>query len=257
MNCKETQEVIHGYLDGELDLVRSLELEQHLKDCPTCARAQRSQESLRTAIAGGGLYFNAPPDLQSRVRSAVRQASMAEVRLEGRQRRWNWNWRSVLAPLGATAALLLVALPLLTGHSTRDRLLDEIVSAHVRSLMAETSHLTDVASSNQHTVKPWFTGKLPFAPPVTDLSVQGFPLIGGRLDYVEEHSVAALIYQRRQHFINLFIWPTTAEKSSGQEAWTRRGYNVVHWNEGGMAYWAVSDVNMGDLREFVRLVAGK
>jgi anti-sigma factor RsiW len=257
MNCKETKEVIHGYLDGELDLVRSLAIEEHLKDCPGCAREHRQLQSLRMAIADNSPYFNAPNGLESRVRSVVRQASKAECRGQGRPWRWNLGWPTILTPLAAAALVLLVALPLVKQNSAESRLTGEIVSAHVRSLMADTSHLTDVASSDQHTVKPWFTGKLPFSPTVTDLAPQGFPLVGGRLDYVGEHPVAALVYQRRKHFINLFIWPSARTTSSDPETQARQGYNVVHWSQGGMAYWAVSDVSLGDLREFVRLARGE
>jgi len=251
MNCNETKEIIHGYLDGEVDPVRSIAVEQHLKDCAACAAAHRELQSLRTAIGQGSLYFNAPKGLEKRVRSAVRQASKAEGRKEGGRQRWNWNWRAILAPLAATALLLLIALPILTRHSADDQLTREIVGAHVRSLMADNLHLTDVASSDQHTVKPWFTGKLNFSPPVSDLASQGFPLLGGRLDYIEEHPVAALVYQRRKHFINLFIWP---EKSgSSRELRTPQGYNVIHSHHEGMTYWAISDMNSGELREFLKL----
>jgi anti-sigma factor RsiW len=251
MNCNETEEIIHGYLDGEVDPVRSMAIEQHLKDCAACAAAHREQQSLRTVIAKGSLYFNAPKGLEKRVRSAVRQASKAEGRTEGARQRWNWNWRAILSPLAATALLLLIALPILTRHSADDQLTREVVRAHQRSLMANKLHLTDVASSDHHTVKPWFIGKLDFSPPVTDLASQGFPLQGGRLDYIEERPVAALVYQRRLHVINLFIWP---EKSgSSRELRTPQGYNVIHSNHEGMAYWAISDMNSGELREFLKL----
>jgi len=245
--------VIHGYLDGELDLVRSLAVEQHLKDCPVCAQAHREQQALRAAVAGGSLYFNVPKGLEKRVRSAVRQASRAEARAEGRHRPWNWNWPTILYPIAAAALVLIIAQPIIMGRSGQNRLIEEIVSAHVRSVMADTSHLTDVSSSDRHTVKPWFTGKLPFSPPVTDLSAQGFPLIGGRLDYVGDRPVAALVYQRRQHWINLFIWPLTRDTKSGEEVWTQKGYHIIHWTEGSMACWAVSDVSLGDLRLFQQL----
>ena len=252
MNCKEIQEVIHGYLDGELDLVHNLAVEQHLHECAACARCYAGEQSLRKVIAGRSLYFEAPKGLEKRVRSAVRHAS----KMESRRWRWlwegNWTWPRVLAPLAVAALAILIALPIVLRPSTEDRLTQEIVSGHVRSLMA--NHLTDVASTDQHTVKPWFAGKLLFSPPVADLAQQGFPLIGGRLDYVENHPVAALVYQRRQHVINLFIWPATRNSSTAEDFRMRQGYNVIHWSQGGMEHWAVSDVNRGDLGEFMRLL---
>jgi anti-sigma factor RsiW len=256
MNCKDIEEVIHGYLDGEIDLVRSLAIEEHLKNCPGCARLHRERQSLRTGIAGGSLYLHAPKALERRVRSALRQASRAEARPENRHGRWNWTWPRVLAPLATTALVLLIALPFVTLHSAENRLLEQVVSAHVRSLMADTSHLTDVASSDQHTVKPWFTGKLTFSPSVADFAARGFPLVGGRLDYIGDRPVAALVYQRRKHFINLFIWPATGTATSVAEIQTRQGYNIIHWKKAGMVHWTVSDVNLGDLREFVQLARG-
>ena len=252
MNCRETEEFIHGYLDGELDPVHNLAVEQHLQECGACARSYRGQQSLRKAMASRSLYFEAPKGLEKRVRSAVRQSSKAESPSRRWRWQWNWTWPRVLAPLAGAALVILIALPLIMRPSAEDRLTQEIVSGHVRSLMA--SHLTDVPSTDQHTVKPWFNGKLPFSPPVTDPAAQGFPLIGGRLDYVENHPVAAVVYQRRKHFINLFIWPLTRNSSTAEDFRTQQGYNVIHWCQGGMEYWAVSDVNQGDLREFVRLV---
>jgi anti-sigma factor RsiW len=252
MNCKETKEIIHAYLDDELDPVQSLAVEQHLEECAACARACQEQQSLRKVMAGGSLYFEAPKVLEKRVRSAVRRASKAE------SPRWRWRWDTswawprVLAPLAVAALVILIALPMVMRPSMEDRLTQEIVSGHLRSLMA--SHLVDVASSDQHTVKPWFNGKLPFSPPVTDLAAQGFPLVGGRLDYVEYHQVAALVYQPRKHFINLFVWPSTGNSSTAEDFRTQQGYNVIHWSQGGMEFWAVSDMNRGDLGNFVRLV---
>jgi anti-sigma factor RsiW len=250
MNCKETQAIIHGYLDGELDVVHNLAVEQHLEECAACARSLQGQQSLRKVMSGGSLYFEAPQGLEKRLRSAVRQASNAESRRWSW--RWDWRWTRVLAPLAAAAVVLLIAMPLVMRTSTEDRLSQEIVSSHVRSLMA--SHLTDVASTDQHTVKPWFNGKLPFSPPVTDPAAQGFPLIGGRLDYVENHPVAALVYQHRKHFINLFIWPSTRTSSTAEELRTQQGYNTIHWSQGGMEFWAASDMNQGDLKDFVQLL---
>ena len=254
MNCEETKEFIHGYIDGELDVVHNLALEQHLRECAACARSCQEQQSLRKVMAGRSLYFEAPRALENRVRFAVRQASKAESPRWRWRWEWNWAWPRVLAPLAGAALVMLIALPIILHTSTEDRLTQEIVSGHVRSLMA--NHLTDIASSDQHTVKPWFNGKLPFSPPVTDLAPQGFPLIGGRLDVVENQPVAALVYQHRKHFINLFIWPSTRNSSTPEHFQRQQGYHVIHWSQGGMEHWAVSDMNQGDLRDFVRLVRG-
>ncbi|MBV8858663.1 MAG: anti-sigma factor [Acidobacteria bacterium] len=246
MSCRETQNLLHGYVDGELDLLNSLRVEGHLQDCPACAHEHRNQHALRTALRTNSLYFNAPTKLQKRVAANLRAAAKGEPEPRA------WPWRR-LAFAGALAVVTVVALGLLfiPSRPAREELLaQEVVSGHVRSLMA--SHLTDVVSTDQHTVKPWFDGKLDFSPQVTDLSAQGFPLAGGRLDYVGDRPVAALVYQRRQHFINLFTWPEAPESGGGSRVASRQGYNLVYWHRAGMAYWAVSDLNLSELQEFSR-----
>jgi anti-sigma factor RsiW len=156
------------------------------------------------------------------------------------------------APLAAAALVLFTLVPFLRGPSTEEILTREVVSGHVRSLMA--NHLADVPSSDQHTVKPWFNGKLDFSPPVEDLAKQGFPLIGGRLDYLDNRPVAALIYQRQKHFINLFIWPSGSDSDVETKTTSHQGYNLFHWTKSGMTYWAASDLNNAELQEFVQLV---
>jgi len=158
------------------------------------------------------------------------------------------------APLAAAALVLFTLVPFLRGPSTEEILTREVVSGHVRSLMA--NHLADVPSSDQHTVKPWFNGKLDFSPPVQDLATQGFPLVGGRLDYLDNRPVAALIYQRAKHLINVFIWPSSESSDSGIKSETRQGYHVFHWTRSGMTYWAVSDLEESQLQEFVHRFAG-
>ena len=156
------------------------------------------------------------------------------------------------APLAAAALVLFTLVPFLHGPSTEEILTREVVSGHVRSLMA--NHLTDVPSSDRHTVKPWFNGKLDFSPPVQDFVKQGFPLVGGRLDYLNNRPAAALVYARDKHLINLFIWPSSDSSDAGTKSETRQGYHVFHWTRSGMTYWAVSDVEKSQLQEFVQLV---
>jgi mycothiol system anti-sigma-R factor len=249
MPCEDFQLRLHGYLDGELDPVGSTEVERHMKDCPSCAKAYENQLALRSAISNASLYTEAPAGLRKRVRAAVRRESDAEVKVHV----FSWRWLSIGAPLLATAAVIVLVIGLAPRFSrpTEEALLtQEIISSHVRSLMV--NHLTDVASTDQHTVKPWFNGKLDFSPPVKDLAAQEFPLIGGRLDYLDGRSVAALVFQRHKHVINLFIWPAKETDSQPAPFTPSQGYNLIHWSQSGMTFWAVSDLNEKELMEFVQ-----
>jgi anti-sigma factor RsiW len=244
LNCQETQTLLHGYLDGELDLVNSLQVEQHLQGCQSCSQEQANNQKLRDALRGGGLYFKAPPSLRKRVQSSVAQAS--RDRAAPRAARWI----GTAAVLASVVIVTWVVARGLARPSADDLLAQEVVASHVRSLMP--AHLTDVASTDQHTVKPWFAGKLDFSPLVVDLADQGFPLIGGRLDYLDNQPVAALIYRRQLHVINLFIWPSTS--TAGTQVEARQGYQLVHWSQSGMEYWAVSDLNAAELQMFAQLL---
>ena len=248
MICKDAQNLINGYVDGELDLIRNLEIERHIQDCALCTQDYKNQQVLSNAIKTGSLYFKAPADLRRRIQLSLRKAAKAEA---GRRMLPKW-WFNIAAPMAAAAVILLALVPFLRGPSADDLLAGEVISSHVRSLMA--SHLADVSSSDQHTVKPWFAGKLNFSPPVEDLAKQGFPLIGGRLDYLEDRPVAALIYQRQKHFINLFIWPSGSDSDVETKTVLRQGYNLFHWTRSGMTFWAVSDLNNAELQKFVQLV---
>jgi anti-sigma factor RsiW len=258
VSCQENSTLIHGYLDGELDLVNTLRIEDHLRECASCAKTYRNLQTLRSAVRGGGLYFQPAGDMVERLHSALQEAAGVGWRVPTsmreaakRPRLWTWQAMAGLAACLAIGAVVLFRFaPRASGPSQGDPVAEEVLASHVRSLMG--NHLTDVPSSDQHTVKPWFNGKLDFSPPVRDLSAQGFPLVGGRLDYLEERPVAALVYQRRKHFINLFIWPSP--KDSGKRVVMQQGYNMHHWAESGMTYWAVSDLNNSELEEFVRLI---
>jgi anti-sigma factor RsiW len=251
LNCREIQTLIHGHVDGELDLMKSLEIEQHLQECPECAQAHASLQAIRAAIKDGSLYSQAPPDLAMRVRSSVRRASGAN-----RTRRVR---PGPLLAVAASLALILVAgwglARVLLARPDDAFLTQELVAGHVRSQMLPSRRF-DVASSDPHTVKPWFEGKLDFAPPVKDLAGEGFPLVGGRLDYLHDRPVAALVYQRRKHSINLFIWPSTPGDEAAPSKASRQGFHLIRWTGSGMTYWAVSDLNEGELQEFVRMMQG-
>jgi anti-sigma factor RsiW len=251
VNCQLCQEFLHAWLDSELDLVRHLEMETHLAECPTCARACEQQQALQSALRTAALRFEAPPGLRQSVRSSLRQADSGPRTFP--MARW--------PVLRAAAALVLVALGtgvavyLASTPASEDRLAQEVVSAHARSLQADLAgHLTDIPSTDQHEVKPWFDGKVDYAVQVHNLDQHGFPLVGGRLDYLNDRPVAALVYQRRKHRINLFQWPAARQADTAPRLVRQRNYRLYHWNKGGMTYQVVSDLNDAELQAFVELV---
>jgi anti-sigma factor RsiW len=251
LSCQRAAELNHGYLDSELDLARSLEVEQHMRECEVCARAYHNQITLRSSLKDESLYYRAPEKLKKRIQSSLRNEAKSEVS----PRAFAWRWLTVGASL---AFMLLIGLVVWRVAPSRVNpsvdLAQEIVSNHVRSLLPGGSHLTDVLSSDQHTVKPWFDGKVDFAPPVKDFASQDFRLYGGRLEYLNNRTVATLIYQRRLHYINLYIWPAEQAGATGEVTTQRQGYNLIHWTSSGMSYWAISDLNSVELHEFARLV---
>jgi anti-sigma factor RsiW len=257
VSCKLTQRFVPGYLDGELDLSRIIEMETHLQVCGECARELERLQALRAALQHGALAYAAPEGLRERIQSSLRTSAPTEAR----ERASGWHpfqflrWAGALAVLALCAVTAWQLLPGLRGPTNDQRLAAEVLTSHVRSL--EASHLLDVASTDQHTVKPWFDGRLDFSPPVEDLASDDFPLVGGRLDYLEGHQVAALVYQRRKHFINVFVWPGTAGSISTQTLQQQQGYNMTRWSRGGFQFWAVSDVNAQDLSDFVRLLQAR
>ena len=251
MHCAESKQAVGQYHDGELDAASADALRQHLSECASCAMLSDQHARLRSTVRDGATYFTAPHELRARVTQLPRKSA------------WSWSWlrRRVQLPswafagaLAAAVALSVVGTLTLIQRESPDALAREVVANHVRALMVD--HLADVASSDQHTVKPWFAGKLDFSPPVHDLASDGFELVGGRLDYLDGKAVAALVYQRRQHRINVFVLPV-AGTAPGDLTRSIHGYNVIAWNEAGMQMWAVSDLNVLELDRLHRLLQAK
>jgi len=272
MNCDEATDLMDAYLDGELDPFTCQKIEQHMRDCRKCEQASEEHTALSHAISRGAPYYKAPDELRQRVDSSLRDAIGAEdtrsaarenqllVKRPRAEKRFvpsemPWNWLALAAAIILSAVIVSSLLPRLKQPGSDQFLATQLIASHVRSLMA--NHLTDVASSEQHTVKPWLDAKLDFAPPVIDLSREGFPLIGGRLDYLDNRPVAALVYQRRKHFINLFVWPKTPEITETEKTITRQGYHLHHWTDSDFNYWAVSDMSEKELQEFKQLFEGQ
>jgi len=269
MNCEQATDLMDGFLDGELDPITSQAIEQHLRDCHNCEQAYKAHTALTQAISRGTPYYKAPRGLRERIQSSLREEIAEQptrtVAPDARRQSATkqpeprsilfgtaWNWLALAAAIVFAAIIAWNLLPGLQRSDAEQFLATQLIASHVRSLMA--NHLADVASSDQHTVKPWLDAKLDFAPPVVDLTSAGFPLIGGRLDYLDNRPVAALIYQRRKHFINLFVWPASdASRRTAAKEISRQGYHLLHWIEGDFNYWAVSDVNKEDLQNFQRL----
>lgn len=240
--CDKTL-LLQAEFDGELGAAESAALAEHRAHCPVCAENWRLLATSRAAIEDATRH-EAPTALRQSLERRLAPAAAHGPSMR-RRRGWGLGREALSFGLGAAlaASLALVLLP-----RSNDSLVASVVDDHVRSL--EPGHLTDVLSTDQHTVKPWFDGRLDFAPPVKNFASQGFPLVGGRLDYLGGHAVAALAYTHGKHPINLFVWPERGE-AEAPVASERNGYNVVHWREGGMAFWAVSDVEEDQLEAFV------
>jgi anti-sigma factor RsiW len=251
MTCDDVERLAGAYVDGELDLERALALEAHVAGCAACAaRLEQTRALVRTLQAAP--YFRAPAGLAERIRTtkapaAAPQSIRTPDAVRPRHRR-SWLWLATAASFAVVS--LAVAGMLYRRSAADDALTQAVIEGHVRSLMA--SHLTDVESSDRHTVKPWFAGRIDFSPAVVDLASDGFPLVGGRLDYIDHHAAAALIYKRREHVINVFIWPAESGSASHTTRSDPRGYHVTSWTNAGMTVWAVSDLALDELDVFAQ-----
>ena len=247
MEHKEAIELLPAYLDQELGISDAMAVERHLSSCSECQHEYAEQSGVSAQLKKNAAYFDAPPHLAQRIKMSLPSDRSHSTPFKG----WRFNWLNAGAVMVALLAVvwsggLYLALP-----SAQDRLMEDLISSHVRSLQVD--HLSDVVSSDKHTVKPWFNGKLDFSPPVFDLASQGFPLVGGRLDYLNGRTVAVLIYRHNQHPINLYVWPST-DRDAAPQVQGRQGYHLIRWAAGGMVYWVVSDLATNELELFVRTV---
>jgi anti-sigma factor RsiW len=250
MTCEESSRLLPGYFDGELDLVHTLEIEEHVRGCAACSRALEGDRALRSAFTRADLRFAVPARLEKNVRAAVSRAMPKEFP----PRKNNWQWAFATAAMALFAVLAWRLLPI-AQQPGPNAMAEEAIANHIRSLMP--GHLSDVESTDQHTVKPWFDGRVDFSPPVENFAGQGFPLIGGRLDYLGHRPAAALVYQRRKHYINVFLAPAPGKADGREPLVTSQGYSALAWTRGAMSYWVVSDLNPMELEEFASLLRGE
>jgi anti-sigma factor RsiW len=244
MTCEEARELLHALVDGELDAGHARQVEAHVAGCARCAAALRGHRQLREALAAPALRFEAPAALRRKIKSALPKSRAAST--DRRTLLKGFAMGTALSAIAATGVVVMV----LRGNE-EDRALGEVLSAHLRSLQAE--HLTDVLSTDQHTVKPWFNGRIDLSPPVVDLTAQGFTLIGGRLDTIDGRPVAAIVYKRRAHVINLFVAPGPPPIAS--RVTSTQGFNIRRWGDQGLDLTAVSDINADELQEFAEKFA--
>lgn len=237
--CPDKLLLIHGFLDGELDAANSIELEAHLRGCAGCRAEVARMEAVRAKLAMHDLAWRAPAELARRIDREIDAIAPARPAAKPRRR----GLAALATGLAAALALVLVVPPFLYRDTQ-----DELVASHVRSLLA--AHLVDVPNSDRHIVKPWFNGRIDFVPAVPDLTAQGYPLAGGRLDYVDGKVIAAIVYHRRLHPINLFVRPAPSTALPFATTSQQEGYNIVRWRAKGLEYWAISDLNAKELGEF-------
>jgi anti-sigma factor RsiW len=243
MNC--SRDLIEAYMDEELDPGLRVSVEEHLSGCQSCSEIYARFREQSAEIRSAAPYYTAPAQLERSIRDSLRRAAANESKATANNP--PWRWLAIAASILLTISVSWNMRPSSEGIAERDAIAQSILADHVRSLIG--THLLDVPSTDQHTVKPWFNGKLDFSPEVKDFAAQGFPLIGGRLDYLMDRTVAALVYGRRQHIINVFTWPAGPAPTT-QRQFSRNGYNAIHWSHGSMTFWAVSDVALPELAQF-------
>ncbi|PRC90808.1 anti-sigma factor family protein [Solimicrobium silvestre] len=248
MDCNESQKLMSAYLDEELDPSSAAKYAEHLLSCTACNSQYEELLRLGSTLKTHSTNYTAPSHLRYRI-----QADLDALKPRKKSsRKWSWAWINFGVASACSFAFALTMSLYLAVPSEADRLDQEIVASHYRSLLA--NHLADVASSDHHTVKPWFSGKLDYSPPVFDFVDQGFTLLGGRLDYVNQRSVAALAYRHDKHLINLFVWPDKSQNESPAKNTSMQGFHLLEWTHSGMAYRAISDMNAQELANFRALL---
>lgn len=273
MDCTQSQSLLHGYLDQELDLTSTTAIDHHLASCAACRAAFEQESTLRSGVRRYAQYHAAPAALSQRIRAQADRAAISIRTGEKPRRRWfrggqgstlgaaiaaTWRqtgqWLKIGTAIAATAGITWTAALQLHAPASYEVMAEQVVTGHARSIL--TGHIADVASSDRHTVKPWLSAKLDFSPPVADLTAGGFPLIGGRLDYLDNRPVAVLVFRRRQHLIDLFVWPDAKfAHTLPTQVLAKQGYHIFHWRDAGMTFWAISDLDAAELRTFAESYA--
>jgi anti-sigma factor RsiW len=254
MNCAEFEVLLHALIDGELDAGHARELEAHTATCSACAEKLASFRTMREAMSGAALKETAPAHLRTRIETALAVPRSRVISMRDFFKPTRRSFFGGFAVGSALSAAVAASLVLTVIRNNQEQTIaDEVVSAHVRSLQA--GHLMDVATSDQHTVKPWFNGRVDVAPPVVDLTAESFTLLGGRLDYIDSEPVAAIVYQRRKHVINLFVAQHLGARRAHSASESIQGYNIRHWSQDGLDLWVVSDLAGEELDEFVQKIA--
>jgi len=257
MDCLNVRREIHAYLDQELDLASVLQIDRHLASCEGCQGVLAQLTALQSGLREHAVRRAAPASLVQRIRAQVDASATPRARnaapASAPRMPWFRHWFQLGAAVAASALVTWTGTALYYASAGGDAVAEQVFASHARSVLSE--RLYDVASSDQHTVKPWLSSRLDFSPPVADLAGAGFPLTGGRLDYVNGRRVAVLVYKHRQHWIDLFVWPEAKGGALRATEQATNGFNVLRWSDSGMAFWAVSDVNAAELKQFAEAYA--
>ena len=248
MDCHESQHLMSAYLDGELDPASAVHYTEHLVQCSACNQAYGELLQLQATLKSQTTVYSAPAHLRHRIWADLNSTKAPRIK----PKKLPWAWINFGAAAVCSFAFVMTLSLYLAIPTEAERINKEIVASHYRSLLA--NHLSDVASSDKHTVKPWFSGKLDYSPPVTDLTQLGYTLIGGRLDYIDQRSVAALVYRHGPHFMNLFVWPDKGGRDTSAKLTSIQGFQLLQWTQSGMTYQAISDMNAQELVAFRELL---